>query len=89
MPSLPTDEDVARYRTDGAICLRGAFSTEWIERLRGAVDDDIATARELGITGVPFTAINGRWGIPGAQPVDVFLRSIERVGLGREAFGQR
>ena len=39
---LPTDEEVARYRADGALCLRGAFDIEWIERLREAVDADMA-----------------------------------------------
>jgi ectoine hydroxylase-related dioxygenase (phytanoyl-CoA dioxygenase family) len=39
---LPTDEEVARYRADGALCLRGAFDRDWIERLREAVDADMA-----------------------------------------------
>jgi len=30
MTRLPTDEEVARYRADGAICLRGAFTADWI-----------------------------------------------------------
>ena len=40
--SLPTDAEIAQYRSDGAICLRGAFSLDWIGRLRAAVDADMA-----------------------------------------------
>ena len=32
MTRLPTDQEVARYRADGAICLRSAFPPDWIER---------------------------------------------------------
>ncbi|WP_169742847.1 phytanoyl-CoA dioxygenase family protein [Muricoccus aerilatus] len=34
---LVTDEQVARYREDGVVHIRGAF-TDWVERLRGAAE---------------------------------------------------
>jgi ectoine hydroxylase-related dioxygenase (phytanoyl-CoA dioxygenase family) len=37
-----TEAEVSRYREDGAICLRGAFGPQWIERLRAAIDADMA-----------------------------------------------
>jgi predicted DsbA family dithiol-disulfide isomerase len=40
---------------------------------------DEARAVELGSTGVPFFVIDGRFGIPGAQPPDVLLRMLQRV----------
>ena len=36
------EEDIARYETDGAICLRGVIQDEWIERLRDATERLIA-----------------------------------------------
>lgn len=36
-------------------------------------------ARELGVSGVPFFVIDGRWAISGAQPVAVFLRAFDEV----------
>ena len=33
-----TDADVADYDRDGAVCIRGAISMEWVERLRPAAD---------------------------------------------------
>lgn len=31
-------EDIAAYHRDGAVCLRGVFSPEWVERTRDAVE---------------------------------------------------
>ena len=46
--------------------------TEFAEAVRG----DEALARRLGITGVPFFAIAGKYGVPGAQPVDVLREAL-------------
>ena len=35
-------DDVAAYDRDGVVCLRGAFGPAWIERLRDAVERDLA-----------------------------------------------
>ncbi len=40
---------------------------------------DEAQAVELGCTGVPFFVVDGKFGIPGAQPPDVLLRLLNRV----------
>ena len=43
------------------------------------VDDvrrDLNEARSLGVTGVPFFVIDGRYGISGAQTTDVFSRAL-------------
>jgi predicted DsbA family dithiol-disulfide isomerase len=42
------------------------------------VDDvrrDLNEARSLGVTGVPFFVIDGRYGISGAQATEVFTRA--------------
>lgn len=44
-----------------------------------AVDEDIATASRLGITGVPFFVIDGRYGLSGAQEPGTFLQALERA----------
>ena len=33
-----TKDDVARFRKDGAICVRNVFDREWCERMNGAVE---------------------------------------------------
>lgn len=44
-----------------------------------AVEADIEQAREYGITGVPFYVIDGRYGVSGAQPVEVFSSALEQA----------
>jgi ectoine hydroxylase-related dioxygenase (phytanoyl-CoA dioxygenase family) len=66
MKRLPTDDEVARYRADGAICLRGAFGLDWIERLREAVDADMASPG-------PMVRLNTPQGAPGLFFVDFQL----------------
>ncbi|MGY1741284.1 MULTISPECIES: DsbA family oxidoreductase [unclassified Blastococcus] len=48
-------------------------------RYRQAVRDDVATARALGATGVPFFVVDRRYGASGAQPADLLLQVLERA----------
>ena len=66
------DTEEARQALD-----RGAFAE--------AVADDLREARSLGITGVPFFVIDGRYGISGAQPAEVFSQALARVWEERDA----
>jgi predicted DsbA family dithiol-disulfide isomerase len=49
------------------------------QRFLPAVRDDIATARALGCTGVPFFAVDRTYGAAGAQPAEVLLQLLERA----------
>jgi len=40
------------------------------------VDDDIKEAQELGIRGVPFFIMNRKYAVSGAQPVELFLQTL-------------
>ena len=44
-----------------------------------AVAEDIAMAREAGINGVPFYVLNGRYGVSGAQPSELFADALRRA----------
>lgn len=46
---------------------------------RAEVDGDIRQASEFGITGVPFYVFDGRYGVSGAQPEEVFGQAMEQV----------
>lgn len=48
-------------------------------RYRGSVDADIRRAQLLGATSVPFTIIDGRYGVPGGQGTDQLLQAIQGV----------
>ncbi len=58
--------------------------TEFADEVRA----DEARAAALGATGVPFFVIDGRIGLPGAQPPDVLLRFLERAWETRDAGGE-
>jgi predicted DsbA family dithiol-disulfide isomerase len=46
------------------------------DRYVDAVRRDLDEARMLGVSGVPFFVIDGRYGISGAQATDVFSRAL-------------
>ena len=43
------------------------------------VRQDEATARSYGITGVPFVVLDGKFGVSGAQPTEVFAAALEQA----------
>jgi predicted DsbA family dithiol-disulfide isomerase len=60
------DEEEAR-----SVIASGSYARE--------VREDEAEAHRLGISGVPFFAIAGRYGVSGAQPADVLLASLTKA----------
>jgi len=44
---------------------------------------DQAQAHAYGATGVPFTVVDGKYGVSGAQPVEVFLEALRRARADR------
>jgi predicted DsbA family dithiol-disulfide isomerase len=48
------------------------------------VQDDISLARRLGVSGVPFFAIDRAYGVSGAQSVETFLQAL-RTAYAAEA----
>jgi predicted DsbA family dithiol-disulfide isomerase len=48
-------------------------------RFLNEVQADIQKARELGVTGVPFFVIDDKFGISGAQPVEMFERALRQT----------
>lgn len=45
----------------------------------GEVRADEAEARAIGVTGVPFFAVGGRYGVSGAQPAEALLGVLQRA----------
>ena len=48
-------------------------------RYQRRVLDDGRAATRLGARGVPFVVIDGKYGVAGAQPVEVFLEALEQA----------
>ena len=49
------------------------------DRFAADVREDEKQARELGITGVPFFVIGGKYGVSGAQSADVLASALQRA----------
>lgn len=49
------------------------------DRYADAVREDIEKARSMGISGVPFFVLDGKYGISGAQPAEVFEQAMTQV----------
>lgn len=62
--------------------VRDAFANE---QLGNAVDEDIARARAIGVSGVPFWLIDEKYGISGAQPATSIAGALEHVLSERES----
>lgn len=52
-----------------------------------AVQQDIANAQAMGVTGVPFFIVGGKYGISGAQPAEVLANAMRQISaeLGEDA----
>ncbi|MFJ2619891.1 DsbA family protein [Glutamicibacter sp. NPDC087344] len=48
-------------------------------RYTDEVNADINQARQIGVTGVPFFVLDGKYGISGAQPAEVFANALTQV----------
>ncbi len=48
------------------------------DRYANAVKQDIITAKNLGINGVPFFLFNRKYAISGARETDVFIRALDK-----------
>ncbi|GGT41324.1 DsbA family oxidoreductase [Streptomyces chromofuscus] len=49
-----------------------------------AVRQDETEAARLGVTGVPFFVVDGKYGLSGAQPAEAFSVALERAWADRE-----
>lgn len=67
------------------LAIAAGLDAEGVRRVLGsdaygdAVRTDEATARHLGITGVPFFVFDGRLAVSGAQPVEVFTQALDQA----------
>ena len=51
-------------------------------RTAEAVDADQAAMQQMGANGVPFFVLDGRYGVSGAQPAELFTQALQRAWDG-------
>ena len=78
-------EDVGDHDVLRAAATTAGLDADRVEQVLGsdeyadAVQADIAQARAYGATGVPFYVVDQRFGVSGAQPVEVFGQVLEQA----------
>lgn len=48
------------------------------------VEDDLAFASQIGITGVPFFIFNDKYALTGAQPSSTILQAMQQIAEKQE-----
>jgi predicted DsbA family dithiol-disulfide isomerase len=76
--SMGDPEVLVRLASEGGLDAREARALLASDRLTDEVREDERQAAELGIHGVPFFVIAGRFGLSGAQPVEVLLDALNQ-----------
>ena len=74
------DVDIVLAAAESVGCNRESLAA-WLDAGHGIdeVRNDLQSALDMEITGVPCFVIDGRYMVPGAQDVDVFEQVIEKV----------
>ena len=81
--------DVADHEQLAEIAVGAGLAEDDVRRVLASdehlaeVDADGDAAQDLGAGGVPFFVIDRRFGISGAQPVEVFTQTLERAWAER------
>ncbi len=70
-------ETLARIAAEAGLDAEEARAALASDAYADDVRADEARAAEFGITGVPFVAIDERYGVSGAQPTEVFLTALQ------------
>jgi predicted DsbA family dithiol-disulfide isomerase len=70
---------VAREGVDAQEARRVLRGEDFAEQVRREAEQ----AHRLGATGVPFFVMDGAFGLPGAQPVEVFVSALDKAYAAR------
>ncbi|EIM90808.1 thioredoxin-like protein [Stereum hirsutum FP-91666 SS1] len=58
------------------------------DELLAEVEAQIAEARQKGVTGVPFTIIDGKWAVGGGQQASVYVKIFQRLATAESLADQ-
>ena len=79
------DEDLADLTAEVGLDRDEVLQALREESYLPAVRADIDRARQLGISGVPFFVLDGRYGISGAQSPETFAKALAQLQAERQA----
>ncbi|HLT31799.1 MAG TPA: DsbA family oxidoreductase [Myxococcaceae bacterium] len=74
-----TTEDLVELATEVGLDAAEARQTLESGAFEAEIQGDIRDAQRIGARGVPFFVVDGRFGISGAQPADVFSQALQQA----------
>jgi len=77
-------DELVRYAEEVGLDADAARDALDSGRYATAVQADIAQAVSYGINGVPFFVFEGKYGVSGAQPAEVFSQMLSQVAEERD-----
>lgn len=77
--SIGDADTLLRMATDAGLDKNAAAQVLAGDQHADAVRADIAQARAIGVQGVPFFVLGGRYGLSGAQPADTLLQALSKA----------
>lgn len=77
--AIGTSEVLQRLGEEVGLDAERVRATLASDRYAGEVRGEEDTARELGITGVPFFVLGGKYGVSGAQSPETLLDAIRQA----------
>jgi predicted DsbA family dithiol-disulfide isomerase len=86
--SIFDEDSLVEFGSDAGLDAGEARTALRSHAFAAEVQHDIAVARKIGISGVPFFVIDGQVGISGAQPSEVFAAALERAWRERGAIAR-
>jgi predicted DsbA family dithiol-disulfide isomerase len=77
-------DELVQLATEAGLDAEAAREALESGRFAPAVQADIAEAGAYGISGVPFFVFEGKYGVSGAQPAEVFSQVLTQVAAERD-----
>jgi predicted DsbA family dithiol-disulfide isomerase len=77
--SIFDDQSLVALGAEAGLDARAVRAMLASDAFRDAVETDRRDAAELGANGVPFFVLAGRYGLSGAQPVELFTEALEKA----------
>lgn len=78
------DADLADLAAEIGLDRDAALAALTSGAFRQAVADDKAHGEAIGVQGVPFFVVDGKYAISGAQPAELFLQALNKVQAERD-----
>lgn len=76
---ISDDQVLTRIGVDAGLTAAQVAAGQTDPTIAAEVAEDIDTARQIGVTGVPFFVFGEKYAVSGAQPAEVFAQALQQT----------